>query len=122
AVSSHRKATNANAIADHSRHGPPMQIICSECRSTIELAALPREGNVVCPACGSSFRVEIGDATTDWRPGTDMLGRFRIVRFVGQGAFGTVYEARDVELDRTVAITVPRAPRAAGSPDHDRFL
>jgi hypothetical protein len=28
---------------------------------------------------------------------------------VGVGAFGTVYKARDPELDRTVAIKVPRA-------------
>src|SRR5581483_11229060 len=41
---------------------------------------------------------------------------------VGQGAFGTVYKARDPELDRTVAIKVPRAGNLAGPQDLDRFL
>ncbi|MFK7821912.1 MAG: CHAT domain-containing protein [Planctomycetaceae bacterium] len=38
----------------------------------------------------------------------DMVGRYKVVRMVGQGAFGTVYEATDTELDRNVAIKVPR--------------
>ena len=37
------------------------------------------------------------------------LGRFELIEAVGTGAFGTVYKARDPELDRTVAIKVPRA-------------
>jgi WD40 repeat protein/tetratricopeptide (TPR) repeat protein/tRNA A-37 threonylcarbamoyl transferase component Bud32 len=41
---------------------------------------------------------------------------------VGVGAFGTVYKARDPELDRTVAIKVPRAGNLGSSGDADRFL
>jgi serine/threonine protein kinase len=41
---------------------------------------------------------------------------------VGQGAFGTVYRARDAELDRTVAIEVLRAGNLAGPQERDRFL
>ena len=48
------------------------------------------------------------------------LGRFELLAAVGAGAFGTVYKARDPQLDRTVAIKVPRAGnlpdgRGAGS-------
>jgi WD40 repeat protein/serine/threonine protein kinase len=51
-----------------------------------------------------------------------MLGKFELLETVGVGAFGTVYRARDPELDRTVAIKVPRAGNLAGPQDMDRFL
>ena len=38
------------------------------------------------------------------------------------GAFGTVYKARDPELDRVVAIKVPRAGVLAPGKELDRFL
>jgi hypothetical protein len=50
------------------------------------------------------------------------LGRFELIEAVGSGAFGTVYKALDRELDRTIAIKVPRAGIMAGPQDRDRFL
>jgi len=44
-------------------------------------------------------------------PGT-VVGRFEIVRELGRGAFGVVYEARDRELGRMVALKVVRPGRA----------
>lgn len=59
-----------------------------------------------------------------WIPsGLRRFGRFELLDAVGSGAFGTVYEARDTELDRTVAIKVPRADRQSGSTgETERFL
>ena len=36
------------------------------------------------------------------------IGRFRIEKILGQGGFGVVYLGRDVQLQRKVAIKVPK--------------
>src|SRR5262249_49384883 len=54
--------------------------------------------------------------------GPRTLGRFQVIDQVGLGAFGTVYRARDPQLDREVALKVPRAGNLAGDADRDRFL
>ena len=55
-------------------------------------------------------------------PAPRRLGRFELLEEVGSGSFGHVFRARDTELERTVAIKVPRAGRLAGPEEVDRFL
>src|SRR5512147_1368372 len=43
------------------------------------------------------------------RPGAVVAGRFELVRELGRGGFGVVYEARDRELGRAVAFKAVRA-------------
>jgi tetratricopeptide (TPR) repeat protein len=43
------------------------------------------------------------------RPGTVIANRFELVREIGRGAFGVVYEARDRDLGRPVAFKAVRA-------------
>src|SRR5262245_35272329 len=52
----------------------------------------------------------------------DRIGRFRIRARVGEGAFGTVYRAYDPQLDREVALKVPRAGTLSDPRTVARFL
>jgi WD40 repeat protein/tRNA A-37 threonylcarbamoyl transferase component Bud32 len=99
-----------------------MHILCPHCRNPIELVKLTPRTEIACPSCGSSFHLE-SESTTAWaRPAAQKVGRFEVLDTVGHGAFGTVYRARDPELDRVVAIKVPRAGNLAGPQERDRFL
>jgi serine/threonine protein kinase len=50
-----------------------------------------------------------------------IIGRYRIVRRLGQGGFGRVYLARDDDLDRHVAIKVPSPERVSGPDDVEEY-
>jgi serine/threonine protein kinase len=50
------------------------------------------------------------------------IGRYRIIRRLGQGGFGTVYLAHDDELDRPVAIKVPNPERIEHPEDVEAYL
>jgi tRNA A-37 threonylcarbamoyl transferase component Bud32 len=99
-----------------------MHILCPHCHNPIEVVKISAHEEITCPSCGSSFRLET-DATTDpANASLQKLGRFELQGVLGHGAFGTVYKARDPELDRTVAVKVPRAGNLAGPQELDRFL
>jgi serine/threonine protein kinase len=50
------------------------------------------------------------------------IGRYRVIRLLGQGGFGRVYLAQDDDLDRSVAVKVPNPSRVAGPEDVEAFL
>jgi serine/threonine protein kinase len=50
------------------------------------------------------------------------IGRYRVIRILGQGGFGRVYLARDDDLDRPVAIKVPNPERISGPEDVEAYL
>ena len=50
------------------------------------------------------------------------LGRFEVIREIGQGGFGVVYLARDPVLSRDVALKVPRAEVLMTPDARRRFL
>ncbi|HKI33425.1 MAG TPA: serine/threonine-protein kinase, partial [Gemmataceae bacterium] len=99
-----------------------MHIICPHCHNPIEVVQITPREEIACPSCGSSFRLETGATTGSENSAGQKLGKFTLIETLGQGAFGTVYKARDPELDRTVAIKVPRAGNLAGPQELDRFL
>jgi serine/threonine protein kinase len=60
------------------------------------------------------------DLATAGLPAT--IGRYRVIRLLGQGGFGTVYLAHDDALRRPVAIKVPNPERVAGPEDVAVYL
>src|SRR5262245_43757567 len=98
-----------------------MIIICPHCQNVIESAEFPAK-EILCPTCGSSFRLGRASSTRTDEPHPRHFGKFEVLDVAGVGAFGTVYKARDPELDRVVAIKVPRAGQLASSRDLNRFL
>ncbi|MGO9916547.1 MAG: protein kinase domain-containing protein, partial [Isosphaeraceae bacterium] len=50
------------------------------------------------------------------------IGRYRIIRRLGQGGFGRVYLAHDDDLDRPVAVKVPNPERIKRPEDVEAFL
>jgi WD40 repeat protein/tRNA A-37 threonylcarbamoyl transferase component Bud32 len=99
-----------------------MSALCPHCQSSLPPCD-PGVKAVVCPSCGSSIQLD-PNATTGWLPeeAPKRLGKFEFLEQLGTGSFGTVYKARDTELDRTVAIKIPRAGSLPRAQDMERFL
>ena len=98
-------------------------IRCPNCNNPIEIVGLAAIDTVFCPACHSSFRVE-RHATNPWGPwlGEKKVERFELIEAIGHGAFGSVYKARDTQLDRIIALKVLRAGNLASDDEKARFL
>ena len=68
---------------------------------------------------------EVHDAASGASPpeeNPDKIGRYRVVGKLGQGGFGQVYLAHDDDLDRPVAIKVPRPGRILRPEDIEKYL
>jgi hypothetical protein len=102
---------------------PPaaIRLNCPHCRDPIEFVA-EQADEIVCPSCGSSFRVD-NDRTQTWsKDKLPKLGKFELLTRLGMGAFGTVYKAHDSELKRTVAVKLPRSGTAELTDTEGRLL
>ena len=66
-----------------------------------------------CPACGRCFDGPVDRCPDDGRPltlslpvGRTLEGKYRLDRLIGKGGMGAVYEARDLRLERSVAVKI----------------
>ena len=85
-----------------------MQVRCPQCHTLVELASSGKLSEIACPSCGSSFSLLGTDETTAYEHQMRTIGHFRLDEQVGIGSFGSVWRARDTELDRIVAVKIPR--------------
>ncbi len=86
-----------------------MQTRCPHCHSPTEIDEGDTLRDIECPSCGSKFSlVEVETTRSYHGEGTRTVAHFELIDRVGIGHFGTVWMARDTQLDRTVALKIPR--------------
>ena len=124
------------------------RVACPSCGQLCRVERSEREHPMTCPACGRLFLARFArrEASHQTRPRTtpvpdrttgpvppplaepaersmpSRVGRFRIERLLGAGAFGKVYLAVDPVLDRHVALKVLQRDAPGGSKARVRFL
>ena len=99
-----------------------MQVPCPnpQCRKPITLDGA--NGTSKCPSCGTAYRPP---APAVKRPGEEMpasIGKYKISRELGRGAFGIVYQGLDESLDREVAIKVLNETALGSAKVVERFM
>lgn len=75
----------------------------------------PTLSELTCPTCQSKFPIAGDEEKTIAPPENHQIGGFEIRDVLGQGSFGLVYKAWDSELQRYVAIKIPRPGRITSS-------
>ncbi len=97
------------------------EIRCPQCHNPVSLLVDQDLASVVCELCGCDFNLLGGGKDTKAADTLQSIGHFELIERIGVGGFGSVWKARDRQLDRTVAVKIPR--RGDLSPDEtEKFL
>ena len=90
---------------------------CAECRAIVGELARPARPEAPIP------RTRLDEVPLDaLPPGASIAGRYRVVRTLGEGGMGVVYEVEHALLGRTFALKTLRGALAARSDAVRRFL
>jgi serine/threonine protein kinase len=133
-VDSTRRWARANPLFRHALQLTPAErsdYLAAECgddpQLLAEIAALLRHANgssdfLEEPAVGADLRLTLGGADGDpaLSPGT-VLGEYRLLRRIGCGGMSEVYEARQANPPRSVAVKILRLGSHAGRSALRRF-
>ena len=96
-------------------------IRCPHCRNAIEVIADDPLTDVECPSCGSHFSLIDSQTTAAYSNKPRQIGHFQLLEQVGVGRFGSVWKALDTQLDRIVAVKIPRQSHLAPE-EAEQFL
>ncbi len=96
--------------------------VCSDCR---EKQALESSGTPSNSQAGSAFAPTIRQPTGFVPPSPKMLGghftQIEVLELLGQGGMGAVYKARQIKLDRLVALKIVHLESAGDPAFRERF-
>jgi eukaryotic-like serine/threonine-protein kinase len=82
---------------------------CPNCQCELDIVAEDQTVEVRCPSCGSQIDISSHMETRSFTlPKLGRLGPFELVEHIGRGHFGDVFKAKDLRLERLVAVKVPR--------------
>jgi len=80
-----------------------------ERRSRIEQMLSARASDIYLPGGQAEEPIEFPSEDAPPRPEQDSYDHYKVVRYLGSGSFGTVWQCWDQKLERPVAIKVPHA-------------
>lgn len=100
--------TNRQLPSSRHRHtgSGTLHLRCPHCQNGVEVLADAQLEEIACASCGSTFGLVGAEGESLATP--SRIDRFVLLEKIGIGGFGTVWRALDPELDREVAIKVPR--------------
>jgi tetratricopeptide (TPR) repeat protein len=108
---------------------PPqaLYICCANCHCRSPLPPDEQLAEATCSSCGSKLSL-VADQTQDWSTSDGeaatprkSIGHFELIELLGSGGFGAVWKARDLQLDRLVAVKIPHKGRL-NLAEIERFL
>jgi len=114
-----------------------ISVTCPHCSASYDVAKKSLGQKATCKKCERPFHLSLGNgdtkrqhsaATKPPRPSStdsknrNLLGRFEILDKLGEGAYGTVFRAKDALLNREVALKVPHPGAIETERDRERYL
>jgi len=119
-------AADASKVRQHVRS---QHVYCPICLEPADASAVSGVRQTRCPGCKSAFnqadaaRYEHAAAPKSAAPPGEgsTLGDYRLLRMIGSGGMGVVYEAEQTALKRRVALKILRANLATKGSEFERF-
>src|SRR5215469_13135955 len=91
-----------------------MRTSCPACDARVEVDASAVKV-AACPSCGAGLGLNddqlLAETVSMTRGPHERVAHFELLRKVGSGSFGDVFQARDTQLDRIVALKILRRGR-----------